>query len=197
MPDPITIGVFAGNEAVTQYLREMAAHGGFPVINNIQEASILLAAGDNWAAVPRTDGQAVIWIGPAVADEGVRVFGHPVRAAQILEALARLQERHGAVPARITLAGRTVDTRENLWLQDGTSPVRLTEKEVAILCLLKESAPSSASRQVLLEKVWAYAEGVETHTIETHIYRLRQKIEDDPSNPKILITKDDGYTVSE
>jgi DNA-binding response OmpR family regulator len=117
----------------------------------------------------------------------------PIRAAAVIELLQKMLGAQEALPARLGIAGHAIDTRENLWIVEGEAPVRLTEKEVAILAILKESAPSTVSRQTMLEKVWAYAEGVETHTLETHIYRLRQKIEADPSSPKILLTEESGY----
>lgn len=69
----------------------------------------------------------------------------------------------------------------------------LTEKERAILYVLYEAHGKTVGRKRLLSRVWEYADNVETHTLETHIYRLRQKIEDDPSSPRLLITDNDGY----
>ncbi len=72
-------------------------------------------------------------------------------------------------------------------------PARLTEKEASLLKLLYEEKGAAITRERLLIDIWDYADNVETHTLETHIYRLRQKIEQDPSNPKILITTENGY----
>lgn len=71
--------------------------------------------------------------------------------------------------------------------------IRLTEKESRILTLLCENRGASIDRQSLLDQIWAYADTVETHTLETHIYRLRQKIEQNPAVPKILLTDGQGY----
>ncbi|MCK5424221.1 MAG: response regulator transcription factor [Emcibacter sp.] len=71
--------------------------------------------------------------------------------------------------------------------------IRLTEKETAILKYLKRSDGSPISRDVLLDEVWGYNAGVTTHTLETHIYRLRQKIEPNPAAATILITEAGGY----
>lgn len=75
----------------------------------------------------------------------------------------------------------------------GESKVRLTEKEVALLVILHAAGGEVVSREQLLRDVWEYADNVETHTLETHIYRLRQKIEVDPSVPQILKTAENGY----
>lgn len=71
--------------------------------------------------------------------------------------------------------------------------IRLTEKETAILKFLYRAGAKVVGRDVLLTEVWGYNSGVTTHTLETHIYRLRQKIEADPSNAEILVTEAGGY----
>ena len=61
--------------------------------------------------------------------------------------------------------------------------VRLTEKETAILRYLYRAGQKPVSRETLLQEVWGYNSGVTTHTLETHVYRLRQKVEKDAANP--------------
>ncbi|MFZ5610450.1 MAG: response regulator transcription factor [Pseudomonadota bacterium] len=71
--------------------------------------------------------------------------------------------------------------------------VRLTEKETAILKFLYRAGDRAVGRDVLLGEVWGYNAGVTTHTLETHVYRLRQKIEADPSKAALLVTEAGGY----
>src|SRR5205807_399313 len=71
--------------------------------------------------------------------------------------------------------------------------VRLTEKETAILKYLYRAGDRAIGRDTLLGEVWGYNAGVTTHTLETHVYRLRQKIERDPARAEILITEPGGY----
>jgi DNA-binding response OmpR family regulator len=71
--------------------------------------------------------------------------------------------------------------------------VRLTEKETSILKYLYRATDRVVSRDLLLGEVWGYNASVTTHTLETHIYRLRQKIEEDPSNAELLVTETGGY----
>lgn len=71
--------------------------------------------------------------------------------------------------------------------------IRLTDKETAILKYLYRAGNRVISRDVLLDEVWGYNAGVTTHTLETHVYRLRQKIETDPSRAQILVTEAGGY----
>jgi DNA-binding response OmpR family regulator len=75
---------------------------------------------------------------------------------------------------------------------DGRRKVRLTEKEAAILKFLYR-AGRAIGRDTLLGEVWGYNAGVTTHTLETHVYRLRRKIERDPANAEILVTEPGGY----
>ena len=70
--------------------------------------------------------------------------------------------------------------------------IRLTDKETAVLKYLYRSE-TAVNRQILMHEVWGYNAAVMTHTLETHIYRLRQKIEADPANPALLVTEGGGY----
>jgi DNA-binding response OmpR family regulator len=71
--------------------------------------------------------------------------------------------------------------------------IRLTEKESAILKFLYRAGGKPVPRQTLLNEVWGYNSAVTTHTLETHIYRLRQKIEPNPSDTRLLLTEGGGY----
>jgi DNA-binding response OmpR family regulator len=74
--------------------------------------------------------------------------------------------------------------------------IRLTEKETNILKYLYRAGEKPVSREELLAEVWGYNAGVTTHTLETHVYRLRQKIEADPANARLLLTEAGGYRLS-
>jgi len=82
---------------------------------------------------------------------------------------------------------------QKLLVDSRGAKIRLTEKEAAIIKYLYRAGPRVVTRDVLLEEVWGYNSGVTTHTLETHVYRLRQKIERDPSNAQILVTESGGY----
>jgi DNA-binding response OmpR family regulator len=75
----------------------------------------------------------------------------------------------------------------------GPRTVRLTEKEAAMLDLLWHAAGAVVPRDALLAQVWGYQAGLSTHTLETHVYRLRRKIERDPARAELLITELGGY----
>lgn len=94
----------------------------------------------------------------------------------------------------IKIGDAILDVENNNWKKQDKI-IRLTEKETALLVYLFETK-RMVTRTELLEKVWAYATTVETHTLETHIYRLRQKIEMDASMPSILVTEKDGYRLA-
>jgi DNA-binding response OmpR family regulator len=74
--------------------------------------------------------------------------------------------------------------------------IRLTEKETNILKYLYRAGDKAVSREELLAEVWGYNAGVTTHTLETHVYRLRQKIEPDPANARLLLTEAGGYRLA-
>jgi DNA-binding response OmpR family regulator len=80
-----------------------------------------------------------------------------------------------------------------LLVDERQKKLRLTDKETAILKYLYRSGEKPVGREELLREVWGYNANVTTHTLETHIDRLRQKIEPDVQSPKLLITETGGY----
>ena len=80
-----------------------------------------------------------------------------------------------------------------LLLDERQKKIRLTDKETSILRYLYRSGEKPVGREELLREVWGYNSNVTTHTLETHVYRLRQKIEPDAQSPKLLITETGGY----
>ena len=109
---------------------------------------------------------------------------------------AQLRQHEQSEDAVFAIGGYSFRPAQKLLLAgDGKTKVRLTEKEVAILKYLYRAGGRAVSREVLLNEVWGYNAGVATHTLETHIYRLRQKIEVDPANAQILITEAGGYSL--
>ncbi|HEY9217532.1 MAG TPA: response regulator transcription factor [Phenylobacterium sp.] len=81
-------------------------------------------------------------------------------------------------------------------VDDTGKKIRLTEKETNILKYLYRAGEKPVPREELLAEVWGYNAGVTTHTLETHVYRLRQKIEPDPGNAKLLVTEAGGYRLA-
>jgi len=112
----------------------------------------------------------------------------PFRLGRFLDLL---REESAARYIRFGLC--TLDLTHHIFTKADQSEIILTEKEVAILDYLSGKNGGKVLRTDLLKAVWNYAEDTETHTIETHIYRLRQKIEADPSKPEILMTDADRY----
>lgn len=129
-------------------------------------------------------------------DSGANDYiGKPFRLAELLARLrAQLRIFENSEDAVFTIGPYQFRPSAKL-LQDTARNrrIRLTEKEAAILKYLYRSGTTPVARQVLLNEVWGYNASVTTHTLETHIYRLRQKIEPDPARLSLLITESGGY----
>ncbi len=106
---------------------------------------------------------------------------------------AQLRQHEQSEDAVFTIGPYTFRPAAKTLIDESGSKVRLTEKETSILKYLYRSGEKVVTRDVLLHEVWGYNAGVTTHTLETHIYRLRQKIEKDPSNAELLLTETGGY----
>jgi DNA-binding response OmpR family regulator len=118
----------------------------------------------------------------------------PFRFAVLLARIrVQLRQHEASEDAVFTIGPYTFRPSSKLLLNPKGSKVRLTEKEMSILRYLYRAEQRPVSRETLLQEVWGYNSGVTTHTLETHIYRLRQKIEKDAANPEILVTEAGGY----
>jgi DNA-binding response OmpR family regulator len=120
--------------------------------------------------------------------------GKPFRFAVLLARIrAQLRQHEASEDAVFNIGPYTFRPSSKLLLNATGNKVRLTEKETAILRYLYRAGQRPISREMLLQEVWGYNSGVTTHTLETHIYRLRQKLEKDAANPSILVTESGGY----
>lgn len=118
----------------------------------------------------------------------------PFKLAVLLARIrAQLRQHEQSEDATFQIGPYTFKPASKLLIDGKGSKVRLTEKETSILKFLYRAGEKPVSREVLLHEVWGYNAGVTTHTLETHIYRLRQKIEINPSDSKILVTDSGGY----
>lgn len=118
----------------------------------------------------------------------------PFRFAVLLARLrAQLRQHEASEDAVFQVRGYTFRPAGKIMIDPKGAKVRLTEKETAILKYLYRAGDKPVTRDTLLAEVWGYNSGVTTHTLETHIYRLRQKIETDPSRAEILVTEGGGY----
>ena len=85
------------------------------------------------------------------------------------------------------------DEKKDIINQRNNEVIKLTEKEVAIIKYLYKSQDHIVTKNDLLQDVWGYAPDVTTHTIETHVYRLRQKVEHEDADAQLIVTLDGGY----
>jgi DNA-binding response OmpR family regulator len=119
----------------------------------------------------------------------------PFRLGVLLARLrAHIRQHERSDDAVFTIGPYTFKPAAKLLINNKTrKKIRLTDKETSILKYLYRSGSRVITRDVLLDEVWGYNAGVTTHTLETHVYRLRQKIELDPSRARILVTEAGGY----
>ncbi|RDD63241.1 response regulator transcription factor [Ferruginivarius sediminum] len=119
----------------------------------------------------------------------------PFRLGVLLARLrAQMRQHEQSEDAVFTIGQYTFQPAAKVLIENASGrKIRLTEKETAILKYLYRSGEKTVGRETLLGEVWGYNAGVTTHTLETHVYRLRQKIENDPSNATLLITEPGGY----
>ena len=161
-----------GREAV-----KLLRKGGF-------KAPIIMLTGHD------TDSDTILGLESGANDYVAKPFRFAVLLARIR---AQLRQHEASEDAVFTVGPYSFRPGSKMLTGANARKVRLTEKETAILRFLYRAGQLPVSRETLLQEVWGYNSGVTTHTLETHIYRLRQKIEKDAANPEILVTEAGGY----
>ncbi|WP_424810785.1 response regulator transcription factor [Roseococcus sp. YIM B11640] len=164
------------------------------------DATLLDASAAEWAAGLREAGagRPVILLGQAAgappSPDVAGVVPKPVRLAELVSRLhAVLATFDASADAAIPLGPYAFHPVGKLLRSEGGKRIRLTEKEAAILLYLHRAGGRAVPRAELLGEVWGYSDAVTTHTLETHIYRLRRKIEADPHEAQLLVTDEGGY----
>ena len=137
-----------------------------------------------------SDADTVLGFEAGANDYVVKPFKFAVLLARIR---AQLRQYEASEDAIFQIGPYTFRPGAKVLVNDRGSKLKLTEKETAILRYLYRAGARVVSRDVLLAEVWGYNATVTTHTLETHIYRLRQKIEANPSTARILVTEPGGY----
>ena len=137
-----------------------------------------------------SDADMILGLDSGANDYVTKPFKFAVLLARIR---AQLRQHEQSEDAVFAIGRYTFKPASKLLLDEKGAKVRLTEKETSILKYLYRAGEKVVTRDVLLQEVWGYNTGVTTHTLETHIYRLRQKIETDPSNAELLVTETGGY----
>ena len=137
-----------------------------------------------------SDADTILGLDAGANDYVTKPFKFPVLLARIR---AQLRQHEQSEDAIFALGPYTFKPAMKMLLTEDDRKIRLTEKETNVLKFLYRSPEGVVARDVLLHEVWGYNAGVTTHTLETHIYRLRQKIEPDPSNAQLLVTESGGY----
>jgi DNA-binding response OmpR family regulator len=136
------------------------------------------------------DTDAILGLDAGANDYVVKPFKFAVLLARIR---AHLRQHEQSDNAAFRIGPYTFRPSAKLLIGEDNRKVRLTEKETSILKYLYRAGREVVGRETLLHEVWGYSAGITTHTLETHVYRLRQKMERDPSNAEILVTESGGY----
>jgi len=152
--------------------------------NGVTSPIIMLTGAD-------TDADTILGLDAGANDYITKPFRLGVLLARLR---AHIRQHERSDDAVFTIGHYTFQPANKLLVNnEDDKKVRLTDKETAILKYLYRAGEKVVSRDVLLDEVWGYNASVTTHTLETHVYRLRQKIEVEPSNARILVAEPGGY----
>lgn len=170
---------------------------GLPDMDGREACKLVRKNGFNAPIVMLTgetaDADVVLGLDAGANDYVTKPFKFPVLLARIR---AQLRQHVNNEDAILSLGPYRFQPSAKVLIEQNGGKIRLTAKETSILKFLYRSAANLTSRDVLLREVWGYNANVTTHTLETHIYRLRQKIEPDPAKANLLKTEPGGYRLA-
>ena len=169
-------------------LPDIAGHDAVRILRkNNFKAPIIMLSGRN------ADSDAILSLESGANDYVTK----PIRFGVLLARIrAQLRQHQASDDVVFTIGPYMFRPSSKLVLNHNGNKVRLTGLETSILRYLYRAGQHPVSRETLLREVWGYNSGVTTHTLETHIYRLRQKIELDAATPLILVTESRGYKLA-
>jgi len=180
--------------AKTEHIDLVILDVGLPDMDGREACKILRKGGYKSPIIMLTaqdsDADMILGLESGANDYVTKPFRFSVLLARVR---AQLRQHEQSEDAVFSIGHYTFRPATKLLVDEKGSKVRLTEKETSILKYLYRAGEKVVTRDILLHEVWGYNAGVTTHTLETHIYRLRQKIERDPSNAELLLTEMGGY----
>ena len=192
--DEAATGAQALQKARAGHVDLMILDVGLPDMDGREAVKILRSEGFKAPIIMLTghdsDADEILGLESGANDYITKPFRFSVLLARIRAALRQHDQSEDVV---FTIGPYSFQPAAKLLESTDGGKVRLTDKETSILKYLYRQGPKTITRDVLLKEVWGYNNRVTTHTLETHIYRLRQKIERDPSNARLLVTEEGGY----
>ena len=167
---------------------------GFPDADGRELCKLLRKQGVKCPIIMLTghdsDADTILGLDAGANDYVTKPFRFTVLLARMR---AQLRQHEQSEDATFVVGPYNFKPAHKFLLTQTGEKIRLTEKETNILKFLLRSADTIVGRDTLLHEVWGYNANVTTHTLETHIYRLRQKIEPDPTRVSLLVTESGGY----
>lgn len=177
-----TLGKIAVLDLPDSVFEALSAHAPLVRAEAAETADILLCGDGGACQIPAHLPRAI----PRV----ILFRNRPERLSTVLRRL----EQAAAEPALhiddFEIGGHTFSPQERLLTTKDDEEISLTDRETDMLLYLARHPARAVTRDELLKNVWGYQDGVDTHTLETHIYRLRQKL---GSRDALLITTEEGY----
>ena len=140
------------------------------------------------------DSDAILGLDRGANDYSTKPVSFNVLLARIR---AHIRQYDQCDDAELTVGPYTFKPGTKKLIRDDKNiKINLSEKETRILKRLYRSQNTDVPKANILSEIWGYSSAIETHTLETHIYRLRRKIEEDPSDPKILVSSEGCYRLN-